>query len=176
MQEKHTLASVSVVTLMLWTVGVSLVVSRITGCTAYCDRESSDVIVRGKVVDAETLEGLTRANVDVRTVTNGEETGSRNVRIRLEDGAPPAAEAGSFDAEIGYRQGRVEICPWAPPPPIPEFPRPDRLEVIVLRSYCRFEFVIGINEDTVVDMTFPDDVIELRDPILVPACHVVEVP
>ena len=55
-------------------------------------------------------------------------------------------------------------------PPVEEFPRPDRVEVIVVREDCEFSFLIDINEDTVVDMTFPEDVIELKDPILVPAC------
>ncbi len=56
------------------------------------------------------------------------------------------------------------------PPPY-EFPRPDRVEIIVVRDGCEQAFLIDINEDTVVDMDFPDDVIELKDPILVPPCE-----
>ena len=56
-------------------------------------------------------------------------------------------------------------CPSAP------FPRPDQVEIIVVRDGCESSFLIDINEETVVDLDFPDDVIELKDPILVPPCE-----
>lgn len=55
-------------------------------------------------------------------------------------------------------------------PPLIGFPPPDQVEVIVLRGACEERFMIDINEDTVVDIEFPDDVIELKEPILVPPC------
>ena len=52
-----------------------------------------------------------------------------------------------------------------------EFLQPDRIEIIVARGDCQYTFSIDINEDTVVDMAFPDDTLELKDPILVPPCE-----
>jgi len=53
---------------------------------------------------------------------------------------------------------------------MPEIPRPDQVEVIVVRDGCEQRFLIDINADTVVDLSFSDDVIELKDQILVPPC------
>jgi len=33
-------------------------------------------------------------------------------------------------------------------------------------------YTIDVNEDTVVDLSFPDDTLELKDPILVAACEI----
>jgi hypothetical protein len=57
------------------------------------------------------------------------------------------------------------------PSDVPSFPPPDEIVVTVVRQACTQQFTIGINEDTVVDVDFPDDVIELKDPILVPPCE-----
>ena len=53
---------------------------------------------------------------------------------------------------------------------VTEFPRPDQVEIIVVRDGCEQTFLIEINEDTVVNLDFPDDVLELKDPILVGPC------
>ncbi|MCH7885335.1 MAG: hypothetical protein IIC01_08805 [Planctomycetes bacterium] len=55
------------------------------------------------------------------------------------------------------------------PPPV--LARPDQIEVTVVRDGCESSFLIDVNEDTIVDLDFPDDVIELTDPILVPPCE-----
>jgi len=170
MYDKNRSGTVSPVAQAALTIGLSFIVPCIAGCEPVCSNESARMIVRGTVVDADTLEGLTRVNVDVWTLTQGEETGSGFVRIRLEDDDPSAGEPGAFEAIIGFREGRVRICPGVPPPTIPEFPRPDRVNVIIIQTLCGFEFTIDINEETVVDLDFPDDIIELIDPILVPEC------
>jgi len=48
---------------------------------------------------------------------------------------------------------------------------PDQTGVVVSRLGCRTEILIDLTEDTVVDLSFPDGVIELKDPILVPPCE-----
>ena len=67
---------------------------------------------------------------------------------------------------------RIPLCEVAlglPLPP-PILDRPDQVKVIVVRDGCEQTFVIDINEDTVVDLDFPDRVIELKEPILVSDC------
>ena len=56
--------------------------------------------------------------------------------------------------------------------PLPEFPRPDRVEIIVVRDGCEQTFLVEIDEDdTVVEVDSLNERIELRDPIVVPACE-----
>ena len=134
------------------------------GCRPFCD-VAAVLFVRGRVLDTETLEGLSNASVGGRAFTNGEETDY--VAPFIFDGSPtfpPPAEDGTFGVEFS-----TPLMPCQDPPP--EFPRPDQVEVIVVRDGCEQQFMIDISDDTVVDMDFPDDVIELKDPILVPPCE-----
>jgi len=128
--------------------------------------------LRGIVLDADAFEGLSGAAVGGRTFTNGEVTavtsalkldGTPNVQLTGEDGA----------FGVGFVVGGAPACqtPLGPRLPPPEFPRPDQIEVTVARDGCEQTFLIDVNEDTVVDLDFPDDVIELKDPILVPPCE-----
>ena len=144
-------------------VGVLVVcLSQVVGCGDYWPT----LRVSGKLLDAETLEGATDAALGGRTFTDGEETefvvpfiydGSRNL--------PGPEEDGTF--VVGFSSGPVPSSYSAHA----EFPRPDRIEIIVVRGDCQYTFSIDINEDTVVDMTFPDDTLELKDPIIVPPCE-----
>ena len=134
------------------------------GCLP-CPLTGVRLFLRGKVLDAETLRGATDAAVGGRTFTEGEETD--RVSPLIYDGSatfPPPEEDGTFQVEFNLNSPSCG-------PPILEFPRPDQVEVIVVRDGCEQTFIIEINEDTVVDMDFPDDVIELKDPILVGPCE-----
>ena len=127
-------------------------------------------IVRGKLLDTETLEGLSGAALAGRTLTNGQES-AVEVAFRL-DGTPTfplTAEDGSFRIRffVSPRCSELRDPGFVPP----EFPNPDQLSIIVVRDACEQTFLIDINEDAVVDLSFPDDVIELKDPILVPPCE-----
>ncbi len=119
--------------------------------------------MRLELLDAETETPVTDAAVGGKTFTEGELTASVNP---LTSGGiptfPPPADNGS--CELLFSEGSLTPCPP------PEFTRPDQVEVVVLGRGCVQTFVIDINEQTVVDMDFPDDVIELKDPILVPSC------
>ena len=135
--------------------------SRMLGCLGDCgDR----VIVEGQLVDETSLAPVANAPVGGRSFTAGDETDYNPAFTSFGDlNGPPSGEDGVF--RVGFSTG---IVPCDPPP---EFPRPDQVEVIVVRGECVFIFAIDINEETVVDMAFPDDVIKLRDAILVPACE-----
>ena len=128
------------------------------------------LLVQGHVLDLDAMRPLVQSAVGGRTFTDGEETDSRSALIS--GGTPrfPAPSAdGSFQVEF--------ITPFMPctTPPVLEFPVPDQVEIIVVRDDCEQTFLIDINEGTAVftddaDGAIPHDVLELRDPILVPAC------
>lgn len=134
------------------------------------------VVVRGKVLDADTLEGLSDTPIGVRTLTAGEVIGFVSGVASDRSGlkSPPIPLTGvdgtfAFSFTAGFREPCTTIL--GPRVPTPDFPRPDQIEVTVVRDACEQSFLIDINEDTVVDLSFPDDVIELKDPILVPPCE-----
>ena len=141
--------------------GVFLV--QLAGCYA-CAHGSAVLYVRGQLLDAETLQGISDAALGGRAFTNGEETDW--VPALIFDGSPnlPPPEAdGTFQVEFTR-------SPHSCMDVVTEFPRPDQVEIIVVRDGCEQTFLIEINEDSVVDMSFPDDVLELKEPILVEAC------
>ena len=129
-----------------------------------------ELVLRGKVFDSVSLEPLRDVALGGRTFTDGRETDYLSALIF--DGTannPPPAIDGTFDLMFSVTKG---FCtnPFAQPVSPPEFPRPDRIEIIVIRGDCEQTFSIDINEDTVVDLDFPGDVLELKDPILVEPC------
>ena len=71
----------------------------------------------------------------------------------------------TFEAE--FWTGIIPCSELAP------FPRPDQVEISVVRDECTQTFVIDINDETaVVDEEDPYNVVlELKDPILVPPCQ-----
>lgn len=111
----------------------------------------ASLVVRGVLLDAGTLAGATGAVLGIETFMNKERTGFEPPY------APLLTADGSFDLVVA----RTQRDP---------FPRPDRIVIIVVRGGCEQRFMIDINADTVVDPTAPDDVLELKEPILVPPC------
>ena len=121
--------------------------------------------VRGAVVDENDLTGLTDAVLGARSFTDGRET----------DYFPPFTSLGTQSGPTPAEDGAFEMDLSTGPMPcdrVPPFPRPDQVEIIVVRDECIQTFMITINEDTVmIDDDDPYDVIlELIDPILVPPC------
>ncbi len=132
------------------------------GCV-FGDCQGVTVLVRGWLADRVTGEPLANVAVGGRSFTNGEVTDViPALTIFGDSNGPPPDENGMF--ELPFRKTLVS-CTVAS-----SFPPPDQVEIIVVRDGCEQTFLIEINEDTVVDMDFPDDVIELKDPILVPPC------
>jgi len=135
--------------------------SWIHGCI-YADCLNT-LIVRGRLIDAQSLDAIAGAAIGGRAFTGGVETDF--IPAIIFDGSPNlplSSEDGDFEQ---YFSTPLGSCP------APEFPRPDRLEIIVVRDDCEQSFFIDINAETVVDPTAPDDVLELREPILVPPCE-----
>ena len=123
--------------------------------------------LRGKVLDQDTLDGLSDAVLGGRSFTGGAETGYFPPFdwLGLPNGPSPAPD-GTFQAL--FSTGITPCSELAP------FPRPDRIEIIVARHECTQSFMIEINDETaiVVDEEDPYNVVvELVDPILVPPCE-----
>lgn len=112
--------------------------------------------LRGNVFDADTSQGLKGADVAALLITGGVET-TRDTGNYLTE------QDGAFVHDLIVKESRCVSTL--------DLPIPDQLMVIVSRDGCEQTFVIDINEDTVVDLAFPDRVIELKEPILVPACE-----
>ncbi|MCH7884392.1 MAG: hypothetical protein IIC01_03995 [Planctomycetes bacterium] len=135
-----------------------------------CGTMFDGVTLRGRVADADTSLPIDDAVLGGRSFTGGEETDfvPPFTRFGTQNG-PSATEDGSFQLGFVVIGGTCQGFLGNATPP--EFPRPDRVEIIVARDGCEQSFLIDVNEDTVVDLSFPDDVIELKDPILVPPCE-----
>ncbi len=148
-------------------------VPQIIGCTLCAINFPPNKSVRGTVIDAETLDALVDVAVSGATVTNGETTGSGGARV----GVPVEIEPdGSFELTIfspdsGSVCGSILDSSIIVSDTTPDFPSPDEILVIVGRDACEQRIVIEMTEETVVDLTFPDGMIELIDPILVPPCQ-----
>jgi len=132
------------------------------------------LFIAGSVVDADTQEPIEQYSIRVSTFTDGLETGSEIGVIFGESptpGLPPPPTVGDFVTP--FVTNRTKICEgiFGPPLDPPKFPQPDQLFVIVIRDTCETTYTIEVNGDTVVDLSFPNNTLELRDPILVPACE-----
>ncbi|MEK6675829.1 MAG: hypothetical protein AABZ47_09265 [Planctomycetota bacterium] len=121
--------------------------------------------VEGVLLDGSTGEPIVGAFLGGTTFTESVETDSHPpVIFDGGPGQPPSDARGRFRSEFATSLGGCD--------PPPEFPMPDQVEIVVVRDGCeqRFMFLIDINEETVVDLSAPDDILQLREPILVPAC------
>ena len=133
---------------------------------SYC---SSLFYVRGLLLEPKAQEPVSGAAIGGRSFTDGEETDyDPAIIFDGSPGGPLSAEDGGFAVEFSKV---VTPCP----DPKPGFPRPDRVEIIVVRDGCEQTFTIDINEETARDVEDAEceyaDVIELTDPILVPPCE-----
>ncbi len=138
------------------------------GC-GVCGEFLQSFNLSGIVLDAETSQPLTGSELSIQSFTDGSETGRGSTRNQSEN---PPDENGLFEAFI-FSNRVLSVCIAFPPPSFPPdfFPAPDQLEITVTRDDCEQRIMIDLNEDTVVDITFPNDLIDLKDPILVPACE-----
>ena len=161
MKRRRTNATVS----RLGVFGCELIAVQISGCFP-CGTYGDQRLLKARLLDSETLEAPADViKIAAWTSTDGEYTGSGSGGRTI----LPSPEDGSFELWV-FSSDFVSSCGSSVPGNIPEFPPPDEIRVIVEREDCEQTFSIDINEDTVMDMTFPDDTLELKDPILVPPC------
>jgi len=156
-------------------VGVGLLMLLFSGCLyfPYCGLTGDGLVVRGRLADVSTETSLSGAFFGGRTITNGKVVST--VAAIIFDGTaqlPPTNDNGLFTIPFSVTTITRESSCYDPSSEIPEeFPDPDQVEITVIRDTCEFTFTIDVNADTVVDLSFPDDTLELKNPILVPACE-----
>jgi hypothetical protein len=121
-----------------------------------------------KLLDSESQEPIANATITAFTFTLGEVTGDGVTTI---ENQPSTENAGTV--MITLRSEKLGGCGFPPfiRDHLPEYPDPDQVEIIVLRDGCEQRFMIEVNQDTVVDLSFPNRMLELKDPILVPPCE-----
>jgi hypothetical protein len=135
---------------------------KLYGCIhAHCRRNLSIV---GQLVDAGTLQPIEGAALGARSISDGATISETPPSFRL-DGVPRTSSDVEGSFSIFLTEGLLSTCPP------PDFTRPDQVEIIVLRDGCEQRFMIEVNQDTVVDLSFPNRTLELREPILVPPCE-----
>jgi len=132
-----------------------------------------ELILEARVIDEESGNGLSDTPIGGSIFTDDEEWSYRDpLGPRVDaDRLPPGAD-GSF--RLRFRSPALsEVCGVPPFQRVvydPPLPTPDRLELIVVRDTCEQRVSIDLNEETVVDMTFPGDLLELAAPIRLAPC------
>jgi len=152
-------------------IGVLSLALSVHGCVP-CGIFKRSLYLESQLLDEETGDAISDAAVGGFLYTGGEATSYRDPLGATEGDMLPPDEDGRFRLRF-FAPEFSEVCgtgPFAPAGYDPPFPTPDRLELIVVRDGCEKRVTIELNEDTVVDMSFPDNVLELKEPILVPAC------
>lgn len=130
--------------------------------------------VTGALVDAETGEPLGGVRLETRLRREGDTYSVAAFAPGSDVGALLSGDDGSFEAfHVLDAGGR---CRWESlwevvAMPTLDLPRPDEIEITVFRGDCQQVMLIPVNESTVVDMSFPADEIQLRNPIPVPPCE-----
>ena len=132
--------------------------------------------VSGTFVDSESKEPLGNLGYVMTLRRNGEDVVYVAYAPGSDVGAPSADENGTFSLRaIEGRWGECRAIGVFPLDPfnIPEPTPPDEIEFRVGRPGCHHEqtIVVPIDEETVTDLSFPDDTIEFRAPIAVPPCE-----
>lgn len=149
---------------VLWTAG---------GCAACLGGDAEGVLfITGQVVDATTNEPLVPTRIVGTIRQEGVQTGREaallddrpNLPVRVDD-------TGDFLLVFVTDLAPVCASSFGPRVPPPDVPRPDQIELTVTIEGCEQTVVINISDETVLDPTAPDDVLEFRNPILVPPCE-----
>lgn len=121
----------------------------------------------GEVRDVQTGDPLSDASVGVQLLANGQVVARR---VAEAGDAVVTGADGTFDQRVSYSVGNCNLTlPGVSPTPLPDL-APDEVEVIVNRDGCETVFTFDVNNDNFVDATASEQVLQLRDPILVPAC------
>lgn len=136
--------------------------------------------VRGKVLSADTGEPRAGVFISVRLLREGEVVGyasgtesvteSRSVGSKTPVAIVTNAD-GSFAIVMRNRERAGCLAGLVDTPTAEDPAIPDQVRVTIAVDGCQQVFIVDLIEETVLDISFSDDVIELKDPILVPPCE-----
>jgi hypothetical protein len=141
------------------------------GCFPVGESCATALTVRGEVRDAQTNEPIADSPIGGRTITDG----------LITDGGPAVDSQGepvrAFTEADGTFALNFALYFYEDDVPEPcEFPPPERVQIIVVRDDCEQRVMVEISNETAqfFDGPYPDDLLELTAPVLVPPCD--EVP
>lgn len=121
----------------------------------------------GDIRDVQTGDPLSDASVGVQLLANGQVVARR---VEETGGAVVTGADGTFDQRVSYSAGNCNLLlPGVSPASLPDL-APDEVKVIVNHDGCETVFTFEVSDENFVDATAPDQVLQLRAPILVPAC------
>ena len=151
-----------------------IIIGAVIACTCSCIPCGFGLLtisVHGRLLDSDSGSSIVGAVVGGRISSEGEWI----------DGRAPYTTGGEIQGAVSSGEGEFDLGFSTPftgcvlgriDPNAPRhFPDPDRVELIINRNGCEQRITVDVNEDTVVDLSFPDDTLELKDPILLPPCE-----
>lgn len=117
-------------------------------------------VVRGQLLDSETMQGLVGVVYGVRVLNDGE----------LLAGRRPISLNTGIQGVFACRAAGALFNPCSPARP--ELTQPDQVEVIVVRDDCEQRFLIDLDQEAEITTEKATRiVIDLKDPILVSPCE-----
>ncbi len=155
-------------------VSALLLAIAVGGCTN-CGPFVTTFVVFGVAVDSTTGSGLGGIVISLRPLKEGTSIGFvfGNAKNRIVSSSLPVPVTnpdGSFALSVTNGERPNVFGCTAPSPGTFDDAAPDQLQFFLTRDGCTQEILINLTEDTVVDLSFPDNTIELSAPILVPPC------
>lgn len=139
----------------------------VAGCFPPSNYCTTALTVRGEVRDEQTNEPIADSPIGGRTITNGQITGGGPALDYNGEPTNAFTEAdGTFALKFSATFYEADI-----PDPC-QFTPPDRVQVIIVRDSCEKRIMVEINDETAqfFDRSYPDDTLELKEPVLVPPC------
>jgi len=152
----------------LWLVPTAfsvLMLVRAAGCV--CVDYALTFTVRGRLLDGATQEPLASVGFGGRLLRSGEALLEESFEFASsnDDGSFSMTWLeGLYGTYTPYGIGEFLVRDRQPIPP-------DQVELLVRLADCEQRILLEVDEDTVVDFSFPGGVAEFKDPVLVPACE-----
>ncbi len=129
-----------------------------------------ELLLRGQLVDSPAGEPVTDALLGATSFTDGVPivvTGVDEPETEPISIIRPA-EDGSFEIWLALPQGGCARAGFSAGPR--GYPEPEEIELKVMRGECYQSVFIQVNADTVKDLDFAGNVIELAEPVIVEPC------
>jgi len=150
----------------------------LAGCELICIAAPyfTTFTVRGLVLFTDTEEPAAERLISLKLLKEGETVGRSNFPVPTSVAAKlPVAISTNPDGSfaIVMRNDKVACSSliFDTPTAVKNPVVPDQMQIRLSIDGCLEEFLIDLTEDTVVDITFPENIIELKDPILVAPCE-----
>ncbi len=140
-------------------VSAAVLLLSVTGCIEWClppANPDGELRLRGRLLDTESQEPLPGVELDAMLVTSGE------ITTRETHPLPTGADGGF----LIYLAAKGPDCQR-----LPDLSAPDQVRVVVPAEGCTHTLTFDVSSENFVDPEYNDRVLELVNPIVVPACE-----